>query len=226
MPSLNQPAGTLVDPIQKRMTGTLVMIIFSLAFAFISHADETSPEDTDDETRLLAGKTLITLERNDDDIIDVSGSIYIESTPEQIWAIITDYNNLAETLPKVRKSRLVEDNGDIKIVEQTSKTGVLFIKIKFSSIVEIRESFPDTLSFDLISGDFDVFNGRWLLEQNGNTGTFVNWSAKVKPDFDAPGFIIDAVQKRDLRQLLEVIRDLSETGTTTSAAVMNTEQRE
>ncbi len=224
MSSQTYTAGTLADSIQKRITGTIAVIILSLAFVFTAHAGDTNPEDGDDETRLLAGETLISLVRNDDDVIDVSGSIYIESMPEEIWAIITDYNNLAETLPKIRKSRLVEENGDIKIVEQTSKTGVLFIKIKFSSKVAIRESFPDTLSFDLISGDFDVFNGRWLLKRNGNLGTFVNWSARVKPDFDAPGFIIDAVQKRDLRELLEVIRDLSETGSTTSTTVVNADQ--
>ena len=164
-------------------------------------------------SRLLDGETVIHLFRNDDDVIDVSGSIYIRSTPERIWSYITDYNNLASTMPRVKKSRLVEENGNLKIVDQTSKTGVLFIKIKFNTRSAIIESFPDTLSFDLISGDFKTFSGQWILTPDENrNGTFLSWSAVVKPDFPAPGFIIDAVQKRDLKELLETIRELSETG--------------
>ena len=202
------------------MKKRIMAVSFSVLLLFFS-APPVPAEDPDSElqekyARLLEGDTVIYLERNDDDIIDVSGSIYIRSVPETIWAIITDYDNLANTMPKVRKSSLVEDNGKIKIVEQTSKTGVLFFKIKFSTKVAITETYPDSVSFKLISGDFETFDGRWVLVPDEENGTFVNWSATVKPDFSAPGFIIDAVQKRDLRELLEAIRDLSELETTTS----------
>ncbi len=165
------------------------------------------------EKLLLDGKTLVSLERNDDDVVDISGSIFIRSAPESIWAIITDYDNLPETMPNVKESRVVEENGANKIVEQTSKTGVLFFKIKFSTTVAVTEVFPDTLAFSLISGDFHIFNGKWvLMPDRKKSGTFLSWSAVVKPDFRAPEFIIDAVQKRDLRELLETIRELSESG--------------
>lgn len=191
----------------------LVNILLLLFLAAPSFAEPSKEQLSTEQTRLLDGETVITLQRNDDDIIDVSGSIYIRSIPKTIWAVITDYNNLANTMPKVKESRVVQENGNVKIVDQTSKTGVLFIKIKFSTRMAITEIFPDTLSFDLISGDFDTFNGKWVLTPyKEEKGTFLSWSAEVKPDFSAPGFIIDAVQKRDLRQLLETIKELSEFG--------------
>ncbi len=200
---------------ERRNPARVLCILFVLFFSAPSFA-ATAPEEqlSEEQTRLLDGETVIFLERNDDDIIDVSGSIYIRSVPETIWTIITDYDNLAETMPRVRKSRVVEENGNSKIVEQTSKTGVLFFKIKFSTRVAITEAFPDSVSFKLLSGDFETFDGKWVLSPYENHGTFVNWSARVKPDFSAPGFIIDAVQKRDLRELLETIKDLSEPETT------------
>ena len=192
-------------------------ILLLLFFAISSFAEAAGEPLSEEQTRLLEGETVIFLERDDDDIIDVSGSIYIRSVPETIWAVITDYDNLADTMPRVKKSSVVQDNGTIKIVEQTSKTGVLFFKVKFSTRVAITEAYPDSVTFKLLSGDFETFDGKWVLTPHEEYGTFVNWSAKVKPDFSAPGFIIDAVQKRDLRELLETIKNLSEPETTTSS---------
>ena len=191
---------------------TVLLLLFITRLSATEHAQNTL---TADQFRLLDGETVINLQRNDDDIVDVSGSIYIHSMPETIWTVITDYNNLANTMPRVKESRVVQENGNVKIVDQTSKTGVLFLKIKFSTKMTITEVFPDTLSFELISGDFETFNGKWVLTPHKEeNGTFLSWSARVKPDFSAPGFIIDAVQKRDLRQLLETIKKLSEPGVT------------
>ncbi len=168
---------------------------------------------------------MIDLHRNTDDIIGVSGSVYVRSKPASIWNIITDYNNLANTMPGVRQSKVVEDRGNVKIIDQTSKTDVLFIKIKFSTRMIITENFPETLSFELISGDFKTFNGKWVLTPDEHlNGTFLVWTAQVNPDFSAPDFIVDAVQKRDLRELLETIRDLSEAETTTSISKDGSDQ--
>ncbi|WP_294346655.1 SRPBCC family protein [Prosthecochloris sp.] len=188
----------------------VVNVLVLLFFTASATAEPPGQVLTSEQTRLLDGETIIFLERDDDDIIDVSGSVYIHSFPETIWTVITDYDNFADTMPKVKESTVIEEHGNIKIIEQTSKTGVLFFTIKFSTKMAVIETFPDTLSFNLISGDFETFNGKWVLTPHEEYGTFVTWSATVKPDFSAPGFIIDAVQKRDLRELLETIKELSE----------------
>lgn len=188
----------------------VVNVLVLLFFTASATAEPPGQVLTSEQTRLLDGETIIFLERDDDDMIDVSGSVYIHSFPETIWTVITDYDNFADTMPKVKESTVIEEHGNIKIIEQTSKTGVLFFTIKFSTKMAVIETFPDTLSFNLISGDFETFNGKWVLTPHEEYGTFVTWSATVKPDFSAPGFIIDAVQKRDLRELLETIKELSE----------------
>jgi len=212
-----------------KIQGIFQAFLFALLL-LLSHTPATAGENAPDDPglnrqRLLEGETVIDLHRNPDDIIDVSGSVYVRSQPASIWSIITDYNNLANTMPKIRESRVVEDKGNIKIIEQTSKTGVLFIKIKFSTRMTITENFPEMLSFELISGDFKTFNGKWvLIPGKSQNGTFLVWTAQVNPDFSAPDFIIDAVQKRDLRELLETIRDLSEAETTTSISEDSSDQ--
>ncbi|UZJ40798.1 SRPBCC family protein [Prosthecochloris sp. SCSIO W1101] len=200
---------------KKTHLAIIVSVLFLLFFAASATAESPRLNLPSEQTRLLDGETIIFLERDDDDVIDVSGSVYIRSVPETIWTVITDYDNFPDTMPKVKESTVIEDNGNIKIIEQTSKTGVLFFKVKFSTKMTIIETFPDTLSFKLISGDFETFNGKWVLTPHEEYGTFVTWSATVKPDFSAPGFIIDAVQKRDLRELLETIKELSESSKAT-----------
>ncbi len=202
------------------MKTILSSLLLTIAFLFAHPADAPASKENplleEEQQKLLeGGETIVSLHRNDDDIIDISGSIYIHSLPERIWSIISDYNNMAGTLPRVMESRVVSENGNVKIVDQTSKTGVLFVKIKFHTLSEVTETYPERLSFELLDGDFETFSGSWLLvPAQGKQGTFVSWSARVKPTFSAPEFILDAVQKRDLRDLLETIRELSESGRT------------
>jgi len=200
------------------MKTILWSLLLTFAFLFVAPADAPAstqkPLIEEEQRKLLeGGETIVSLQRNDDDIIDISGSIYIHSLPERIWSIISDYDNMAGVLPRVVESRVVSENGNVKVVDQTSKTGVLFVKIKFHTLSEVTETYPERLSFELLDGDFEIFTGTWLLvPAHEKQGTFVSWSARVKPTFSAPEFIMDAVQKRDLRDLLETIRELSESG--------------
>ncbi len=194
---------------QSTLPIALAIITCLCAPAGLVSADPAPPVPPEARSRLLEEKTVVELHRGDDDVIDISGLIYIRAARETIWEIISDYNNLAGTLPKVRESRVVSENGNVKIVDQTSKTGVLFVRIKFRALSEVTEIYPEKLAFELIAGDFELFSGAWHLVP-WEEGTLVSWSARVKPVFSAPGFIVDAVQKRDLRQLLEAIRELAE----------------
>ncbi|ASQ90036.1 cyclase [Prosthecochloris sp. GSB1] len=164
--------------------------------------------------KLLRGETHVAVSFRENGLIDAEGAIYIAATAETVWNILTDYDRLAETIPKVAESRLVEERGDEKIVDQTGRSGFLFIEKSVRILLEVREQFPRRLSFEQIEGDFSMYRGEWrfLPDENG-AGVFVGWSATLKPDFFAPPFLVSFVQYQDLPTVLRAIKRLAENAT-------------
>ncbi|MCW8797132.1 MAG: SRPBCC family protein, partial [Chlorobium sp.] len=114
--------------------------------------------------KLRDGETLISISYLENDLINASGAVFVAARPETIWAILTDYNHLSEKIPKVVESRLVEDNGDEKIIAQTGRSGIFFIEKSVAIILSVKEIFPQSLSFDLLEGEFSVYRGAWYFE--------------------------------------------------------------
>ncbi|MBC8525116.1 MAG: SRPBCC family protein [Chlorobium phaeobacteroides] len=161
--------------------------------------------------KLRDGETLITIAYLENDIINASGAVFVAARPETIWAILTDYNHLSEKIPKVVESRLVEDNGDEKIIAQTGRSGIFFIEKSVAIVLSVKEFFPRSLSFEILEGEFSVYRGEWRFEPSEDgSATFLSWQALLKPRFFAPPFLVSFVQHQDLPTILRAIRELAE----------------
>ncbi len=171
---------------------------------------ELSP---DKKKRLLQGELLMEIEWPGNDIIRARGRIFVKASPEVVWRMLTDYGNLHNTMPKVVRSELVEELGKCKIIDQTGRSGILFIERSVHFRLQVDEEFPTRLHFRQLEGDFKVYEGEWFLEPAGNgtaEGTLVTYRADVKPDFFAPPFLVSFVQSQDLPAILRSIRSYCE----------------
>lgn len=90
--------------------------------------------------------------------------ILVDSTMDNAWDVLTDYDNFAEFLPGVESSQIIEITGDRKIFEQTNKIKTLIFSVKSRIKVSTTESYPQQILFKAIDGDLDTLNGEWLLE--------------------------------------------------------------
>ena len=164
-----------------------------------------------ERNRLLNGEILIDLSYHENDVIGVTGGIYIEARPQEVWKTLTDYDNLSKTLPKVVASRLIEKkNGEI-ILEQTGKTGILIFEKTVNFRLKVYEEHFHRVSFEQISGDFHVYRGEWLLEKHPEQkGTFLHYNAKIKPLFFAPPILVSFVQRQDLPGILSAHKKQAE----------------
>ncbi|MBF0587020.1 SRPBCC family protein [Prosthecochloris sp. N3] len=162
---------------------------------------------------LLDDEPHIELSYLEDDVIHASGAVRIGSSIERIWNILTDYNNLSNTIPKVVRSELLEERGNIKIIDQTGRSGILFIEKSVRIKLNVTEHYPRQLLFSIIEGDFSVYSGSWTFEE-GRTPeeSFVSWQADVKPAFFAPPFLVSFVQHQDLPVVLRTIKETAERG--------------
>ena len=107
-------------------------------------------------------------------------------TAKQLFSIITDYEKYPEFLTEVKECKIIETNGNNKLVEFS----VSVIK-NFTYRLKMTEEPNNKITWELDSGDiFKVSNGSWELSEEGNKTTAKYWvEAKFK------GFVPGPVAK-------------------------------
>jgi ribosome-associated toxin RatA of RatAB toxin-antitoxin module len=167
-------------------------------------------------SRIMQGEIIIDLDWLPESVIGASGSVFIEADPSIVWQMLTDYNHLNETMPKVVSSRLLEDNSQHKIIAQSGKSGIFIFEKTVNFSLKVTEVYPERLYFSQIGGDFKVYEGEWRLEAvdgRNSPGTLLTYKAEIKPDFFAPQFVVSFVQSQDLPTILKAIRSYCEVRT-------------
>jgi len=186
--------------LRKGLSGEFSMHFIRLFFMHKPHScmNETAIK------QLLEGEILIDLEFLPDDVVGVSGNIYINATHDKVWATLTDYDNLSKNLPKVISSRVVARNGKEIILSQTGKTGIFIFEKTLHFSLKVREEYPKKISFEQEEGDFSVYRGNWVLESCGTeSGILLSYNAEIKPHFFAPPILVSFVQRQDLPGILK-----------------------
>lgn len=90
--------------------------------------------------------------------------ILVNSSLDNVWQVITDYDNFENFLPGVAESQLIQSNGDRKIFEQVNQVKTLIFSTKARIRLSVTESYPQQIAFNFVDGDLDKLNGTWLLE--------------------------------------------------------------
>ncbi len=139
---------------------------------------------------------------------DVHSSVYIPARPESVWSVLTDYDHLREFIPGLLESRLLEDHGAVKLIEQVGQGSWLFVGKKARVVLEVEERRNQELDFHVVDGDFNVFDGAWVLyPRQAGHATLLTYRLTARPKFFAPGFVIRHVLRRDVPQRLAAVRD-------------------
>lgn len=170
-----------------------------------------TPEQT---AKLMQGEILIDLDWLPEGVIGAQGSVFIAADPSVVWGMLTDYNHLHETMPKVVASRLVEQNNHVKVIDQSGKSGIFIFEKIVHFRLRVEEVYPERLYFSQISGDFEIYEGKWRFEAadgTGEPGTLLTYRAEIKPGFFAPQFLVSFVQSQDLPTILRGIKRYCET---------------
>jgi len=138
---------------------------------------------------------------------DINARIFIPCRPDSVWLVLTDYDHLREFIPDMVESRMLEDHGSTKLIEQTGK-GKWFLFGKQARVVlEVEENKYSRLDFHVVDGDFNLFDGSWRLYPKGR-GTLLTYRLSLKPKFFAPAFMVRKALSSDVPDRLAAIRDL------------------
>lgn len=144
-----------------------------------------------------------------DGILSVRGRILVRAPRRRVWQAVTDYPNLHRTLPKVKESRLLSREGSSAVLEQTGRTGILFVELTVRFRLRVEEEPPRSVLFRQEEGDFSIYRGRWDMDEREG-GTILSYSALLRPKFFAPPFLVAFVQRQDLPDILRAHRRTAE----------------
>jgi ribosome-associated toxin RatA of RatAB toxin-antitoxin module len=163
---------------------------------FIAIEDETNFEAND--LKAVA----VQIEKITDRQRQITAKIQIPQPMIKVWEVLTNYEALADFIPNLAQSRLLEHpNGGIRLEQIGSQR---FLRMNFSArvVLDLEEHFPKEITFQMVEGDFKDFSGRWCLESYSlgqETGTNLCYTVKVWPKLTMPVGIIERHLAKDLQ---------------------------
>lgn len=137
--------------------------------------------------------------------VDIMAFIDVPADPAVAWAVLTDYNKLAEFVPDMHASRILSKPGEPIQVYQRGRKSWLLVDVPMELVFRMDETPPSSIRFRMLSGNIRGMQGEWQLSPFGQ-GVRIKYVALMKPGLlspRAPGdfMLIEA----DIENMLQAI---------------------
>lgn len=183
------------------MINEAITVFFYVTFLTISLCAE-SPEQNPKPRQVIV-KTEVS--RGAEYPLKVKGVLLVESEPEVVWGVLTDYEHLEGVFPGLIKSQiLARDAGEV-VVEQQYR-GLIFLSR--SMVFVSREDPMRRIDFRRLKGKSSVA-GYWSLEPVAGGFTRLCLEVAVKPRRFLPLWVVGGMLKDHVPHGLLSIRQKS-----------------
>ncbi len=143
------------------------------------------------------------------DLVTVTASAEMQVDSRTVWNVISDYNHLAEFIPNIRNSRVVQRDGDRLLVSQTGEFSFLFFRQPVEVMLAVAESAPRQIVARAVGGNLREMEGRYELENLPTGAVRLSYSARLIPEFSVPPFIGKMVVRRVLaKQFTAMVNEI------------------
>lgn len=108
-----------------------------------------------------------------------------------IWETLTDYSRLAQFIPSMQMSRLIERRGHTALVEQQGTARFLAFSHPIRVLVEAIEQPPSSIGVRIVEGNLKQLSGQYRIEPlpAAADGFVLRWEGIVEPQLAVPGFV-------------------------------------
>ncbi|NER34483.1 MAG: cyclase/dehydrase [Oscillatoria sp. SIO1A7] len=163
-----------------------------------------------EETALREGQTIITGEKG-----KYLAKILIAASPETVWSVLTDYNNLSSFLPNTVSSKIIESADNRWVVEQIDERQVLGVTARSRLVTESIQTPKSRIDFRLIDGDLQSMQGYWQLQElsasnQAKPELLLEYSVEAQPNPGIPKIAFYTIFRNSLKPTLNAIREESE----------------
>lgn len=137
--------------------------------------------------------------------------ILVKAKPSVVWDVLTDYANLSKFIPNMASSKVLEDHGDRKVIEQVDSRQVLLINFRSRTKIAVTEKSQQQIDFQLINGDLQSLKGSWKMElvsdipRTPPTKVLITHTVSVQPKNSVPRETFYQIFKSSVGETLEAI---------------------
>jgi ribosome-associated toxin RatA of RatAB toxin-antitoxin module len=118
--------------------------------------------------------------RRRDEALEVVCKAMLDAPLELIWQTLTDYGRLAEFIPGMRKSRVLEQRGAAVIVEQSGVATFLFVTTPIEVTLAATERPPYAIEVSMIKGNLKRLDGAYRIEPQSAGRMLLTWTGIVE----------------------------------------------
>ncbi|RBA25215.1 SRPBCC family protein [Herminiimonas fonticola] len=143
------------------------------------------------------------------DAVQVSVRTTVKAPLALIWNTLTDYNHLEQFIPGMNKSRLIERQGKVAVVEQSGYAHLWFFHFPIDVTVEVTEHPFSTIQARLLKGNLKRLEGHYEIEKIADDHYALRWSGTIEPGVAVPGFLAtDLMRKNISEQFLGMVDEI------------------
>ena len=115
-----------------------------------------------------------------DEALEVVCRALLQAPLDLIWQTLTDYDRLAEFIPGMRRSRVLERRGAVTVVEQSGEAGFLFLTFPIEVTLASTERPPHALEVRMLKGNLKRLDGAYRIEPQGDGRFMLVWNGIVE----------------------------------------------
>ena len=137
----------------------------------------------------VAAQEVLTETARKGELITLTASAELQVDIGTAWAVISDYDHLAEFIPDMHSSRVIQREGDKVLVEQTGQVGFLIFQQPVEVRLEVHESPQRLIVAHAVGGNLKEMEGRYELERLPSGAVRLTYSGRLVPGFAVPPVI-------------------------------------
>jgi carbon monoxide dehydrogenase subunit G len=182
---------------------TPIFTIYSILFSCcLFHAPVCSAIDSKEPSS--DSDIFVQTSKPDDDLV-VDVALTVAASPKEVWAVLTDFDNMAKFLENIEESWTIEANGNKVIIFQRGKAWLGPFFSSYESKREIELTPMSEIRSRVISGNIKKSDGVITLEAKGQI-TKIVYHAETTPNIIFPFWIAKSAIEKQIRSQFQEVR--------------------
>jgi ribosome-associated toxin RatA of RatAB toxin-antitoxin module len=133
---------------------------------------------------------------------EVHATIDAGASVDLCYAVLTDFDRLAEFIPGMVSSRIVSPPGEPLRLRQTGRTRLALSEYTFDVTLAVELDAPREITFLRVAGTLQRMQGRWLVAGDAARCT-IDYRAEIEPGVWVPPLIGPMLMRSQVARQVE-----------------------
>ena len=138
-------------------------------------------------------------------LLKVTATIVAEAPAELCYAVIADFDHLAEFIPDLKSSRIVSGPGQPLRLRQVGEARGGFSRYAIDVTLALTVDPPREITFMRVEGNLETMEGRWQVRGNARRCT-IDYRADLQPTFWLPPILGPMIMRQQVEAQLEGLK--------------------